>query len=895
MSASLSLFRHFILRDLLKNWVRTFLSLVGIALGVAVVLAISLATHTALTQFKETADLISGKANLEICPSSEPLLDQSCLEQIRWLWTIGGKFTPIINENVTLNDKDKTMVQLLGIDMLADPDFKNYANEKSSKNQTAKANTKTALSEISTISPEKSTSVAQLPEKQSSISKQNTDINALDKDACLIGARLAHDKQLKIGDTFEVIVNEKSYLLTVAQILSPEGIGSVSTGNTVVVDLITAQNLLNIPGKVSQVEIIIPEPEKTWQPVKQQLENELPPGVRVQQPQRRATQIDKMTRSFQYNLLALTFIALLVGMFLIYNTMTISVIRRRSEIGTLRALGLSRLTIITLFAFEALWFGIVGSSAGLILGIAFAQGALTAVAATFQHFYVNQPLEHINCAPEPLLLAFFLGVLATLLASLAPAIEAARIAPAEASKRASNETKTIHTSKTLALGAILSFVLGAIATMAPPIFGFPVFGYLAAFLWISSCSLIMPDLLQQFLPAVAVLSHRLGLPEARLAARSLQGALGRTSVVSASLMIGIAMMVSLAIMIGSFRQTVLTWVEQTLKADLWVQTVARASGSNFARMQADTLTKIRLIDGVVAVDGFVEYPIEYKGEPTNLAAADLDVVTKYGNLKFTSGETGAEIYKNMGINDCIISETFAIRKNVKRGQLITLETPNGILPSKVQGVYYDYASDLGYIVISRKAFFKYFKDESISNCAVYISPDKDAYTIRNAIFSKLGNDKYLSIQTTRDLRQQAIKVFDRTFSVTYALHTIAIIVAMLSITNALFALTLESRRDFGILRYLGASAGQLRNVVLVQAGLLGLIGNAAGIVLGFLLSMILIYVINRQSFGWTIQLSLPLSFLFQSSVLVMTTAVLAGLWPANLAAMTQAPKVIREE
>ena len=718
-------------------------------------------------------------------------------------------------------------------------------------------------------------------------------INSLQPNTALIGAHLASACKLHVGDTFAITANENLYKLKIAQILAPIGLGSAFSGNMIIVDLLTAQNALGIPGKISQVEIITPDNQR--EQIKHELEAELPANIKVQQPERRGAQIDKMTRSFQFNLLALTFIALLVGMFLIYNTMTISVIRRRSEIGTLRALGISRSGILALFGAEAVWFGVVGSVFGVMLGVLFAQGALGAVSATFQHFYISQPLEQVGFEPKLLILAFCLGVIATVTASIAPAIEAANVPPAEAVKRSSNEAKMNRNTNKLALAAFLALGLGAGAASAPPIYNFPFFGYLAALLWITGCSLIMPVVLQYFLPAVSNLCGKIGQSEARLAARSLHGALARTSIVSASLMIGISMMVSLAIMIGSFRQTVLTWVEQTLKADLWVQTTARADGNRLARMSADTIDKIKSVEGVIAVDGFVNYMIEYKDEPANLAAADLDVVTKYGNLKFISGETGASVYKRMGKNDCIVSETFAIRKNVKAGQLISLATPHGQLDSKVQGVYYDYASDLGYIVISRVAFFKYFDDDSVSSCAIYISPLKDAQVIRDAIFQKLGKDKHLSIQATRDLRHEAIKVFDRTFAVTYALHTIAIVVAMLAITNALFALTLESRRDFGILRYLGASAGQLRKIVLIQAGLLGVIGNVGGIILGLLLSLILIYVINLQSFGWTIQLSLPIVFLAQSSILVICTAILAGLWPARLAAITQAPKVIHEE
>jgi putative ABC transport system permease protein len=441
----------------------------------------------------------------------------------------------------------------------------------------------------------------------------------------------------------------------------------------------------------------------------------------------------------------------------------------------------------------------------------------------------------------------------------------------------------------------LFFIGAVVASGQQPVYNFPVFGYVAALAAILGAALVMPLALRFLLPLLGAMLRKVLGFEGLFAARSLHGTLGRTSVAVASLMIGIAMMVSLGIMIGSFRETVMVWIDQTLQADLWLQPSARAAGSRFGKFDQSLLPIIRDIPNVVAVDAFVDTPIEYKGEQTNLGAGDLDVTEKYGHLKFTSGEPTKIVLARMGRNSAIISESFAIRKHIAQGETLTLQTPSGDHTVKIEGVYYNYASDLGYIVIPRQVFKDLYHEQGVSNCAIYLAPGADPYAVRTEIQKRLAKLGLFSIRTTSELRKEAIKIFDRTFAITYALHTIAIAVSMLAVMNALFALALESRREFGILRYMGASTKQIQSIVLTEAGILGLLGNVSGLVLGFVLSLLLIFVINKQSFGWTVQFAVPYDFLAQASFLVLLTSILSGIIPARFAAQTVAPQVVREE
>lgn len=841
-----------------RNWARTLITVFGIALGVSVYLSITLANHSAINQFKNTVDEISGKSNVEITPRNQRQIDERLLSELDWVWLIGGKFSPVIDVPVALPQEGKQVVKLLGLDMLGDRDFRAFGSNENNG-----------------IEGDGS-------EDQNSILKENT---------AFVGGNLAERLALHKGGKLELLIDGRIETLEVAGVLGKKGLGGAFSGDLVVTDIGTAQNVLAMKGKISRIQLIVPDDAVLSTMAK--LKEQIPSTLSADRPSARTQQVEKMTRSFEYNLLALTFIALMVGMFLIYSTMTISIIRRRSEIGTMRALGVRKWQIFSCFLMEALALSCLGTIAGIAAGVIMADGALKAVSATIQHFYFRHPAETLHLDWHCIIQSAFLGITLTTGAALPAVMEATSVSPAEAMRRASYESRALARSRSLAALSLAAAGFAWLAALKPPIDGFPVFGFVSAFLSIAAASLMVPAGLKQLLPLGSRFLNRLFPGEGKLAARSLYGTMGRTSVAVASLMIGIAMMVSLAIMIGSFRQTVTVWVDQTLKADLWLQSAARAHGSADARLNESVVSTIKRISGVKAVDGFVEMPFEFNGQPTNIAGADMDVVAKHGKLMLKSGKNTGEVLSEIDGSSCIVSESFALRKGIRRGDKIIVPAPAGNARLTVLDVYYDYASDLGYIIMPRREFYRLFDESGISSAAIYIEPGQDADRVRERIVKAL--DARVMIRTTGELRREAMRVFDRTFSITYALHTIAIAIAILTVFNSLMALTLESRREFGILRYLGASAAQMRKIVLIQAGILGFAGNTAGLFLGVVLSLLLIHVINKQSFGWTVQFLLPFDFLAQSSIAVFVTALLAGLLPARLAAKTPAPDVVREE
>lgn len=862
MNAATKLYRKFVLRDLKRNFVLTVLTCSGVALGVAVVLSVSLANYSVLDRFSRTVKQISGEANLEIRPRNSDFMPQDFLEHIRWLWQANARFTPIFEAEIVLNNSDKTMVPLLGVDLLAEPDFTNYQ-----------------ISILQSGTKVQAVNSAQLP-------------TLLEPYTALVPISLAKRHNLREGTELQIISGGETKRLKIAGLLSESNLGSAYSGTFILVDISTAQALLGKEGKISLVSIIAPN--EAVDDIAQQLRETLPQAVSVQEPAHQVHQLKKMTRSFEGNLFALTLISLVVGMFLVYNTMTMNVIRRRPDIGVLRALGASRLDILLLFMAGATTIGTVGSLGGVAFGVLFAEGVLNAIASTLQHFYVRHPLERISLDPSIVVLPFLLGVLATVIATLPPALESASVPPAVACRRSSFDRKVVPSAKPLVLAALVFISLGVLLSFAPPVADFPLLGYGAAVLFIVGFSLLVSPYLRATLPVLTWIFEKLRIVEARLATCCLRGAIGRASVATASLMVALAMMISLSIMIASFRQTVVVWVNQTFKADLWMQTVAHGRGVEADRMSPAVIDELKAVDGVLAVDGFIDYPIEYRGEPCRLAGADLDIVAKRGFLQFTSGENTSAVLTRLGPGECIISEAFSLKKHASVGDIISLATPSGNLSLHVAAIYYEYSSDLGYIIIRRSTFAKQFGDPTVSSVAIYLKPYLDIDSVRSRIISKVGN--HVSVLAIRELRSEALRIFDQTFAITYALYAIAILVAVLAITSTLFSLSEYFKRDYAVLSCLGASLAQLRKIIFFESLILGIAGYVLSTLLGCVLSLLLIYVINRQSFGWTVQLVIPSAVFLNSFVLVIFTSLAAAIYPAFMVGKIEASAAaIREE
>ena len=663
-------------------------------------------------------------------------------------------------------------------------------------------------------------------------------------------------------------------------------------------DIGAAQDALRRNGRVDRILLKVPATPslEEWE---QRIRSVLPPGVQVQ-PQGTGTDENRtMLAAFRLNLRLLSYISLMVGAFLIFNTISVSVVRRRPEIGIVRALGASRAMILSAFIGEAACLGAAGALLGLPLGRAMATGAVRLIGATVQSLYVSSRPGSITLTADSVLLAFVAGIGIAVASAYAPAREASLVSPAEAMARGRREYEVrVHRIRDLWIALFIGAGAAA-ASFAPAISGRPLLGYLAVILLVAASALMIPAFVAAATSLTSKLLNKILGVEALLASRSLSASLRRTSVLVGALSTAVAMMISVGIMVGSFRETVLLWMDNQLPADLYIRPAGNPGADRHPTISPGLAEQIATLPGVAAVDRLRAYEITYDGLPVTLGAADLRVLQSYHSSAFFSGRTAAQVLADLNNSSnkedaVLVSEPFTYKHHVKTGDTIRLSLGAYQANFRVADIYYDYSSERGNILMTRNTLLRYLPDPAPSNIAVYITPDANSDAVRTEI-EQAAAGKRVIVSSNRELRVEAIRIFDRTFAITYALEAVAVGVAVMGIAGALLVLVMDRRREIGLLRFLGAATGQVRKLILVEAGLLGLLANLVGLALGFALSLILVYVINKQSFGWTIRFHWPVAVLLGGLTVVYVATVLSGLYPARIAVRLNPLEVVHEE
>jgi len=849
----LLVFYRLILRPLVQEPVRIALTILAVALGVAVVLAIALAGDAATGSFHASLETLSGDSNLEIVASGG-IPEQTVGRLASLPYTI--RISPRLEDVAVIPETHRT-IPLIGLDFIAqggaedERPFPGFRLQESG-------------------SLEEALQTLRAP------------------DSVWIGSSLGK----KPGDSLWLLINDSIRTFTVRGVY-PDANGNESA---VVMDIAPAQQALHRFGQVDRIFVKVPSsPDiEEWQ---RRLRSVLPPGLDVR-PQGTGTQENRqMLAAFRWNLRLLSYIALIVGAFFIYNTISVSVVRRRPEIGIVRALGASRAAVLAAFLGEAAFFGLAGALVGLLLGRILAVGAVKLMSATVQALYVSSRPGAIALTASSVVLGLIVGIGVAVFSALSPAREASLVPPIEAMARGRREYETrTHKSRDLWLALALA-IAGIAAACAPPIVGKPVLGYIAALLLVAASALAIPAVADALLVLAARgLRRPLGV-EAQLASQSLSASLRRTSVLVGALSTAIAMMTSVGLMVGSFRDTVVLWMNGRLPADLYVQPASGAAPDRHPTLSAKFGEQVRQLPGVAEADRLRAYEISYGGLPATLASVDLNAMRLYDRSDFFSGRLTAEILAGIRDTDAIlVSESFTYKHHLRAGDTIALPLGAARPLFRIADVFYDYGSERGSILMDRSTLLRYLPDPDASNLAIYVSRNTAVDAVRDEILRAAAVAGYqLLIFSNRDLRSEAIRIFDRTFAITYALEAVAVLVAVMGIAGALVALVIDRRRELGLLRFLGAATSQIRKQILIEAGLLGLLSNFVGFALGLALSLILIYVINKQSFGWTIHFHWPVAVLLGALSLVYAATLLAGLYPARIAVRLNPLAAVHEE
>ncbi len=861
--ARAKLFWRLLLKPLAVEPVRTALTIFAVALGVAVVLAMDLAGTSATGSFRSSLETLSGEQNFEITAIggvSENLVGQLTSQPFAW------RVTPRMEDFAVLPHLKKTL-PLIGLDLIAE------SNRLALENSAAAA-TSASTQNIATVAV---TSLEHLTSR----------------DSIWVGQSLG----IRTGEKIQLVINDRPAFYTVRGTF-PDANGNESA---IVMDIAATQLALNRTGRVDRIYIRLPRQASTssataspeeW---RHRVEQLLPAGAQLRPAGASTSENRKMLAAFRWNLRLLSYIALIVGAFLIYNTISVSVVRRRAEIGIARALGASRRQILLAFLGEAAFIGFIGASLGIPLGRLMASAAVKLMGTTISMLYVTSRPGEIAFTPWSVALALVIGVGVTLFSAWSPAREASKVSPVEAMARGRREFE-IRVAKASGLWlALVAAIAATVASRIPPIGGKPIFGYAATLLAVAAGVFAIPAFVDAATRATSHLLQKILGVEALLAARSLAGSLRRTSVLVAALCTAVAMMTAVGIMVGSFRQTIVTWMDSELPADLYLRPAGNPSADQHPTISPELSDTIARLPGIRAVQRLRAYEISFEGMPATLGSIDLNSVQIYRTTDFFSGRPTETVLSELrNANSVIVSEPFTYKHHVKRGDSLQLALGSSRESFRIADVYYDYASERGMVLMDRNVMLKYLPDPAPSNIAVFVQPGANVLAVRKEIEAAAANYRVL-IFANGDLRAQAVQIFDRTFAITYALEAVAVLVAVMGVAGALLALVIDRRRELGLLRYLGASSAQLRKLILTEAGLLGLLANFSGVVLGFFLSLILIFVINKQSFGWTIRLHWPVAILLAATTVIFLATLLAGYYPARIAVRLNPLEVVHEE
>ena len=847
----LRLFRCHVLRYLAQHPLLGILNVATVALGVALYLAIQIANHSANRAFEASVDVVAGKAQLEVSATAGNLPDQLFPKIARHPGIAAA--TPIVRGFLTLPAFPGEYLDLLGIDVLTNEPFRTF---DLTDFQTRQFDLQQWLRGPRTVA---------------------------------VSEELARQHHLHTGDEIDAQINGETKRLRIGFLLRTSGTGANPNPHFAAMDIGWAQELLERRATLDSVSLRLTngsDPAK----IAVELQKSLPPDITVAAPARRGEQVEKMLAGFQLNLQAMSLVSLLVGMFLIYNTIEASVVRRRSEIGILRSLGVTRREIRWLFLGEAAVLGAVGIAVGMAGGYLLARWFVGTVAETISSLYVLLSVQQVVVSPWIWSSALLLGLASVVAAAWLPARAAAAMDPVETLHHGARIEKAVRLSRgwilASALSLFLAITLSALALRTGPAW----LGFGAAFFVLAGFSSIAPDITFRFARAVRAAVHQ--EIEPRLAALNLGRTLLRNSVTIASLAAAVAMSVGVGVMVFSFRQTVGDWINQTLIADLFIGPAANEIAGPTSFVPTAAIDYLEKNPAVEEVDTYRGVELPFRDQTIALAVVRG---SNRRNLRFLRGRNDEIIHRFYNEQCVLVSESFARRFRLAEGETLRLPSPEGVESFPIAGVFYDYTSDQGTVFLSEKNFLKFWHDDRVNSLGLYLKKGADPETVAEAFRGRFSKSGEFSIYSNRLLRARIFEIFDQTFAVTYVLRTIAVVVAIVGIFLGLTTLVTERSRELGVMRSIGASAAQIRRLLLWESGMIGLLASALGLASGLCLSLILTGVINRAFFGWTIQLAFPWWSLAWTPIWIVAAAVVAGWIPAWQAGRINVAEAVRSE
>jgi len=853
----LKFFVWFSLRNMRKHPGRALTVLCGIALGAAVFTSVRLSVHASLDSFTKSMDLIAGRADrVLIQPGghvSEKLIP-ALLKQ-----PAVAAASPILTTYVKPLQPPSEPFLLIGLDPILDRSLREWQITGAGRSETD------AWLDL--------------------IKKPNT---------IIIGRQLALKYKLSRGDLLTLGLADQTAEFQVAGILQPEGLALVEGGRVALTDIATFQEFAGLYGLVDRIDLLL-KPDAGAKGLAG-IRRMLPDSVVLGSPSAAKESGRGMIRAYQLNLSILSFASLFVGMFLVYSLVALNAASRRHELAVLRSTGASAYLLFALFLAEGALLGVAGWVAAMPISSFLVKYLLHGVSETISVLFVRVQVDKLSLSFWEIGLSFVVTVLISVLAALQPAREAMLVSPKEALEISQHGMQVKKSPRSLAGVGLVCIALVLPLSMLPGMVGIPLPGYLAILLLFVGFALLAPWFLTRMGSVLSpALRRAAGIP-AYLAARYIRDSGTRTAVSVGALITAVALFAALVIMIFSFRQTVEIWTYQTVSGDLFVTTKLNEINQFRYPIPKRVAAWFRSRPEVEAVPNR-RYFLSYNNFPYEFEVLDLDVFFKYADFFWMKGSPETIRPRLKRGDGVIISEVFSNRTGLGIGDMFRARIEASLVELPVLGVVRDYRTQGGVVFYPLQPFIERYHDPGWGGSRFFFrdrTQDIDAAVdrFRQKIIERWGD--MLDIIGGRRLREGVLRVFDETFAVTTVLLLIALVIAALGITTTLTVLVLERSRQFNTLFAIGADFGQIRKIIVWEAAFMVAAGELAGVVCGFILSYLLVYVINRQSFGWTFLYSVDWGALGLSLPLIILTSLAAAL-PAMRMVFRQPPATLLRE
>jgi putative ABC transport system permease protein len=699
-------------------------------------------------------------------------------------------------------------------------------------------------------------------------------------DSIYLSSSAAQDLQLRRGDLLQVIVGSSAKALRVQGILS-EGTYSQSLG---LMDIASAQWTFNQLGRLNRIDLRL-RPGHDVEVFRRALGLKLPAGVLAVAPQVERDRAITVTRAYRVNLNMLALVALWTGAFLVFSTQSLSVLRRRRSLALLRALGVTRGQLQRALIGEGAALGLAGSSVGILLGVLFAAAALHFLTGDLGNGQLRAVGASIRAAPLPMLAFFVMGTVVASVGSWLPARSAARQPPARSLKGGDGDYAVM--ARTTANSGVAMLFLGAALSRLPPMAGLPVFGYAAIAALLFGAVLLVPTLTVKAL-SLAPRTRRIVVDTA---VAQLRENVGLSTLSLASIIVSFSLMVAMAIMVYSFRVSFDHWLGKLLPADMQLR---EPLGSDTAFWSADDQAKLAAVAGISRIEFRRTRPVllDPSRAPVILIARGATAAQAADELPLVRSDRRP---LPLNAEPAWISEALQDLYGYRLGDRIDLPLAGRTQRFTVAGIWRDYARTSGSIVISRRAYLAATGDGSANEGSIWLNPGTSAAATEAALRARFARGDSLEILTSTALRERSLQIFDRAFAITYALEAIAVIIGLTGVSFAASSTALARRAEFGMLRHIGMLRRQIVAMLASEGILTSAFGVAYGLGLGTALSLVLVYVINRQSFNWSIDLAVPAWQLAALSVTLIAAAAVTAVWSGRAAMSQDAVQAVRED